>query len=110
MATDFKSPLTPQPGILNIAPYIPGGQELAGHNRVRVLSANENPLGAGEAAQESYKRVAGELGRYPDGSHHELRAAIARTQGLEAERIVCGAGSDELLTFCWCWTVHTPSM
>ncbi len=97
MACQAKSPLTPQPGILGIAPYIPGGHDLAGHNRVRVLSANENPLGPGDAAREAYLAAAGALERYPDGSHRKLRETIARVEGLEAERIVCGAGSDELL-------------
>ena len=41
--------------------------------------------------------TAKELARYPDGGHASLRRAIAETHGLEAERIVCGAGSDELI-------------
>jgi histidinol-phosphate aminotransferase len=97
MASEANSPLIPQPGIMGIAPYVPGGHGLAGHNRVRVLSANENPLGPGDAAREAYLEAAGALERYPDGSHHALREAIAKAEGLEAERIVCGAGSDELL-------------
>lgn len=97
MASEANSPLKPQPGILGIAPYVPGGHKLAGHNRVRVLSANENPLGPGDAARQAYFDAAGALERYPDGSHRSLREAIARAEGLEADRIVCGAGSDELL-------------
>ncbi|HKK30380.1 MAG TPA: histidinol-phosphate transaminase [Alphaproteobacteria bacterium] len=97
MANDNKSPLTPQPGIMGIAPYVPGEHGLAGHNRVRVLSANENPLGAGAAARDAYLAGVRQLERYPDGSHRKLREAIARADGLEADRIVCGAGSDELL-------------
>jgi histidinol-phosphate aminotransferase len=97
MASDSNSPLTTQPGIMRIAPYIPGGHGLSGHNRVRVLSANENPLGAGQPARDAYLAAAGALERYPDGSHHALREAIAKAEGLEADRIVCGAGSDELL-------------
>ena len=38
-----------------------------------------------------------ELHRYPDGGAEKLRAAIGRHYGLDAKRIVCGAGSDELL-------------
>jgi len=35
--------------------------------------------------------------RYPDGHAVHLRAALAKLHNLDAERIVCGAGSDELL-------------
>ena len=97
MASEANRPLAPQPGILGIAPYVPGSHDLAGHNLVRVLSANENPLGPGDAARQAYIEAAGALERYPDGAHSNLRRAIANAEGLEAERIVCGAGSDELL-------------
>jgi histidinol-phosphate aminotransferase len=97
MISEQNSPLTPRPGILEIAPYVPGEHGLAGHNRVRVLSANENPLGPGQAARDAYLKAAAALERYPDGSHRQLREAIARAEGLEGDRIVCGAGSDEVL-------------
>jgi histidinol-phosphate aminotransferase len=42
--------------------------------------------------------VAGKLRLYPDGSATSLRQAIAKRYGLNADRIVCGAGSDELLS------------
>ncbi len=35
--------------------------------------------------------------RYPDGGCQRLRQAIGARFGLDPERIVCGAGSDELL-------------
>ena len=97
MANEANSPPTPQPGIMGIAPYVPGGHGLPGHNRVRVLSANENPLGPGDDARAAYLEAAGALERYPDGAHLAIREAIAKAEGLEADRIVCGAGSDELL-------------
>ena len=34
---------------------------------------------------------------YPDGASTELREAIGRAFGLDPSRIVCGAGSDEML-------------
>ena len=50
------------------------------------------------AAIAAYRAAAGELERYPDGSATALREALAGQHGLNAERIVCGAGSDELLS------------
>lgn len=63
MATDDTGPLNPQPGIMGIAPYVPGEHNLSGHNKVRVLSANENPLGPGGRPPRLYRgrRRAGTL-------------------------------------------------
>ncbi len=86
----------PKPGILDIAPYVPGKAGSKGR-KVHKLSANENPLGASPAAIAAYKDAARGLEFYPDGSASDMRDAIATRYGLKAENIVCGAGSDELL-------------
>ncbi|MCI0430780.1 MAG: histidinol-phosphate transaminase [Rhodospirillales bacterium] len=88
----------PRPGILDIAPYIGGEARIPGIERPIRLASNENPLGPSPAAVAAYRAAASELHRYPDGTASALRAAIGRAHGLEPERIVCGAGSDELLT------------
>ena len=89
----------PQPrnGILDISAYVPGGHAVEGHANPIVLSANETPLGPSQAARDAFRRSAETLERYPDGSAHDLREAIAEVYGIAADRIVCGAGSDELL-------------
>jgi histidinol-phosphate aminotransferase len=86
----------PRPGILDIAPYVPGKSGKA-EGKVHKLSANESPLGASPKAVAAYRAAAEMLAFYPDGSASELREAIATRYGLRAEHIVCGAGSDELL-------------
>jgi histidinol-phosphate aminotransferase len=88
---------TPQPGILDITPYVPGESSLAGGIKPIKLSSNETPLGPSPKAVAAYKAEAEHLDRYPDGSATALRQAIARQYGLDAERIVCGCGSDELI-------------
>lgn len=85
-----------RPGILDIAPYVPGRSGAKGA-KVFKLSSNESPLGASPAAIEAFRAEAGRLALYPDGSATALRQAIAGRYGLKAENIVCGAGSDELL-------------
>ena len=87
----------PRPGILDIAPYVGGEAALPGVNRVIRLASNENPLGPSEKAMTAYRALAPELHRYPDGGATALRKALAATFGLDPARIVCGAGSDELI-------------
>ena len=87
----------PRPGILDIDPYVPGESKIPGGMKPAKLSSNETPLGASPKAIEAYRAAASELERYPDGQATALRASIARRYGLDAARIVCGSGSDELL-------------
>ncbi len=87
----------PGPGILDIAPYIPGRSEAEGEGPVYKLSSNESPLGASPKAIEAFRAMADRLEFYPDGAAHDLREALAARHGLNPDRIVCGNGSDELL-------------
>ena len=88
---------TPRPGIAAIHPYVPGKSSAVGVAKVYKLSSNETPLGPSPHAIEAYRGVSEHLQDYPEGSAAELRQAIGRTFGLDPDRIVCGAGSDDLL-------------
>ncbi len=87
----------PRPGVLDIAAYVPGDSESSAA-KVFKLSSNETPLGASEKAIEAYRANAHELHLYPDGASSLLRQSIAAAHGLNPAQIVCGNGSDELLT------------
>jgi histidinol-phosphate aminotransferase len=87
----------PRPGVLDIAPYIPGKSMAPGVAKVFKLSSNETPLGPGEKAMAAYRTAGERLEDYPDGSASALREAIGSAFGLDPTRIVCGAGSDDLL-------------
>ena len=89
--------ITPQPGILEIAPYIGGASTVAGVETAVKLSSNENPFGPSEAAREAFRKAAFDLHRYPSSDHADLRAAIGEVHGLDPERVICGVGSDEIL-------------
>ncbi len=90
--------LTPKPGILDIAPYVGGRAHVAGVAEAYKLSSNESALGPSPKAVEAFRSAAAGLHIYPEGSAQILREALAETYGLDASRIVCGNGSDELLT------------
>src|SRR5712691_8352044 len=87
----------PRPGVLAIDAYVPGKSAAPGVAKVFKLSSNETPLGPSPKAVEAYLATAAHLHDYPDGAATELREAIGRAFGLDPARIVCGAGSDELL-------------
>jgi histidinol-phosphate aminotransferase len=87
----------PRPGVLEIHAYVPGKSTAPGVAKVFKLSSNETPLGPSSRAIEAYQAVGARLEDYPDGSASELREAIGRVFGLDPDRIVCGAGSDDLL-------------
>ena len=90
-------PLQPQPGILDIAPYVGGQSKIAGRSDVVKLSANENPYGPPEAAVAAMAATLAEMHRYPGVDHGALRGAIAEVHGLDAEKMIIGVGSDEIL-------------
>jgi histidinol-phosphate aminotransferase len=87
----------PRPGVLEIEAYVPGKSSAPDVSKIYKLSSNETPLGPSPNAAEAFRATAGNLSEYPDGSASALRRAIGRAFGLDPARIVCGAGSDELL-------------
>lgn len=91
--------IQPQPGILEIALYQGGQSTVDGVTDIVKLSSNENPYGAGEASKEAFRKAGLNLHRYPGTDHADLRNAIAEVHDLNAERIICGVGSDEVLQF-----------
>lgn len=99
--------LTAKLAILTIDPYKPGLSKAKGNVRIIKLSSNESPLGASPKAIEAYIEAAASLFRYPDGGATVLREAIASVYGFDASRIICGAGSDELIA-CLCHAYAGP--
>ena len=87
----------PRPGVLAIDPYVPGKSAAPGVASVFKLSSNQTPLGPSPQAIAAYRAVADHLQDYPDGAATPLREAIGRAFGLDPGRIICGAGSDDLL-------------
>jgi histidinol-phosphate aminotransferase len=87
----------PKPTVLEIVPYVGGRAEAGGALNPIKLSSNESALGPSPHAIAAYQDAAKGLFLYPEGSAQILRQTIAEQYGLDAARIVCGNGSDELL-------------
>ena len=96
---DFPARPEAKPGPMRIARYVGGKSTVSGGtNRTIKLSSNENPHGSSPKAREALIECAKSLHLYPDGGATALREAIADAEGLDPARIVCGAGSDELIS------------
>ncbi|QKV20133.1 histidinol-phosphate transaminase [Oricola thermophila] len=96
-ARENPSRPVPNPGVMDIAAYVPGKSKAKPGIKLHKLSSNETPLGPSPAAVEAFKAEAGTLEFYPDGTAGELRNAVAETHGLNPDNLLCGNGSDELL-------------
>ncbi|MEC8795443.1 MAG: histidinol-phosphate transaminase, partial [Pseudomonadota bacterium] len=84
---------------MQIALYQGGQSKIEGVADVVKLSSNENPFGPSDKAKEAFARCAHQLHRYPSTDHLSLRTAIAEVHGLNVDKIICGVGSDEIITF-----------
>ena len=90
------------PGIRGLQPYQPGKpiselQREYGLADVIKLASNENPLGPPGAAVTAIAAASVEMARYPDGNGFELKQALARRHGLDANCVTLGNGSNDVL-------------
>jgi histidinol-phosphate aminotransferase len=84
---------------MQIDAYVPGKSVAApGVKKIHKLSSNETPLGASPLAKAAFAEIAQKLELYPDGSSTALRQAIGQKFGLDPNRLICGSGSDEILS------------
>lgn len=98
--------LSPRSGVSQIKPYRPARP--AGDERAWIdLSLTVNPLGPSPKALTAYRHAATGIHRYPDSRQDRLRHALARRYDLDAERIVCAAGSEDLIQLV-CLTYAGP--
>ena len=63
------------------------------------LSANESALGPSPKAVKEYIKVSKNFKRYPDSDGTFLRKTIAKKLKLDQNRIILGAGSDQIFEF-----------
>lgn len=82
---------------MKLSPYVQGQSSIDGVENPIKLSSNESSHGPSPQALKAYQDFAPSLNRYPDGSQLTLREAISSVYGLDADRIMCGNGSEELI-------------
>lgn len=64
------------------------------------LSSNENPYGPSPKALKAMTDAFGLACRYPDDSADLLIEALAKSEGINIDQILLGAGSGEILKIC----------
>src|SRR4051794_30732383 len=78
--------------------YTPGEQPAMGE-RVVKLNTNENPYPPSPKVIAAIREVEGELlRRYPHPTADAFRDVAARKWGVSRDQIICGNGSDDILT------------
>ena len=89
----------PRPGVLDIEAYVPG-KSARRRRREDLQALLERDAARPFAARRSRpsKRRCKGSSSIPTASSTKLREAIAAKYGLDADRILCGSGSDELLS------------
>ena len=90
---------TPRAGVMDIHAYVPGKSKMANNAKTQhKLSSNETPFGPSPKALKAFQEAGNELELYPDPASTRLRETIAGAHGLNPDQIVCGTGSDEILS------------
>jgi histidinol-phosphate aminotransferase len=80
-----------------MAPFMLADRAVAPGLKAIHLAQNESPTGPGPAALAALRAATADFNRYPESDAVTLRRAIAAAEGLDADRIICGSGSMELL-------------
>lgn len=88
----------PKAGVMDISIYHPGKSAAPAGVKLHKLSSNETPIGPSPAAIEAARAATEHMELYPDGGSTALKAAIAEVYGLNPANLICGAGSDEILS------------
>ena len=82
---------------INISAYKPGKSVINKNKKYIKLSANESSLGVSTNVKKIFKNKNLFLHRYPDSKSKNLRDAISKAMKCDFDKIICGAGSDEII-------------
>ncbi|MFM8572081.1 MAG: histidinol-phosphate transaminase [Pirellula sp.] len=85
-----------RPEVVGMAPYKPGEQP--GAAKVIKLNTNENPYPPSPRVKEAIAQACERLERYPDPLATSFRMVAADVLGVTPDHILCGNGSDDILT------------
>jgi len=82
---------------INIESYKPGKSGIKNNKNYIKLSANESSLGVSPNVRRLFNSKNLITNRYPDSKSKLLRKAISKEFKCDFNKIICGAGSDEII-------------
>ena len=81
---------------IGLESYKPGASKLSRFRSIIKLSANESALGTSpKVKSEINKKI--NFSKYPDSKSKDLRLSISKKFSCDFKKIICGAGSDEII-------------
>lgn len=86
-----------RPHIARMAPYSLAAFDIPADTRLISLAQNESMRPPSPQVAKALQKCAGGLALYPDPDWRALREALAAQYDIDARRILCGAGSMELI-------------
>ena len=86
----------PKPISMNIDRYVGGLEKFEKIKNPIKLSANESALGASPQAIKAFENDKDKIFKYPESDSSTLRDVISKKFNINANRIICGAGSDQI--------------
>ena len=89
----------PKPKKVNVERYIGGLSNINKINNPIKLSANESALGASPKAIKIFEKEKNKIFKYPESDSDFLRRVISKKLNIDFDRIICGAGSDQIFDF-----------
>ena len=81
---------------IGLESYKPGASKLSRFRNIIKLSANESALGTSPKVKKAINKKIN-LSKYPDSKTKELRLNISKKFNCDFKKIICGAGSDEII-------------
>jgi histidinol-phosphate aminotransferase len=89
----------PKPKKINVERYIGGLSKFKKIDNPIKLSANESALGASPKVINAFENEKYKIFNYPESDANLLRNVLSKKFNIDSDRIICGAGSDQIFDF-----------
>ncbi len=91
--------ILPKPINFKVERYIGGLSQFKKIENPTKLSANESALGPSPKAIQAIEKDKDKIFKYPESDSNSLREVLSKKFNIDAKRIICGSGSDQIFDF-----------